>query len=361
MEQVPPGAPAGPAFESAKRLFFEGLAALQAGRLEDAERAFVASLEAVPGRVSTLLNLGSTASGCTGRSRRSPPPTPCSPPSPATSTRSASAPSPWRAWGCRSRRSPPTTGWSRPNRAWPRCGASAAACCARWAGSTRPTASYAEARARGDDSALTDYFLAGVAGAARRRRPRRRTTSKACSTTTRPSSTPISSASSATRDTRCSPSTCPSRSGASPRRSTSAAAPASAARLLKPRTDRLTGIDLAGGMLDRARALGVYDRLERAEAVAWLEANAETFDLIVSADVLVYIGDLDPLFAAARRALARRRPLRLQHRARRRTATDSPPLRSAAEPALYPLRPLRPRARLASRLRRRPLGPSGTA
>jgi predicted TPR repeat methyltransferase len=58
-------------------------------------------------------------------------------------------------------------------------------------------------------------------------------------------------------------------------------------------------------MLDRTRALGVYDRLERAEAVAWLETNQETFDLIVSADVLVYIGDLEGLFAEARRALAR--------------------------------------------------------
>jgi predicted TPR repeat methyltransferase len=38
--------------------------------------------------------------------------------------------------------------------------------------------------------------------------------------------------------------------------------------------------------------------------VAWLEANRETFDLIVAADVLGYIGDLDPLLAAARRALA---------------------------------------------------------
>ena len=46
MEQVPPSAPAGPAFESARQLFFEGMAALKAGRLEEAERAFVASLEA---------------------------------------------------------------------------------------------------------------------------------------------------------------------------------------------------------------------------------------------------------------------------------------------------------------------------
>ena len=55
MEQVSPGVPSEPAFESARRLFFEGLAALQGGRLEDAERAFVASLEAVPGRVSTSI------------------------------------------------------------------------------------------------------------------------------------------------------------------------------------------------------------------------------------------------------------------------------------------------------------------
>jgi predicted TPR repeat methyltransferase len=33
--------------------------------------------------------------------------------------------------------------------------------------------------------------------------------------------------------------------------------------------------------------------------------NAESFDLIVSADVLVYIGDLERLFTGARRALAR--------------------------------------------------------
>ena len=55
MEQVPLGVPKEPAFESAKRLFFQGLAALRGGRLEDAERAYVASLEAVPGRVSTSI------------------------------------------------------------------------------------------------------------------------------------------------------------------------------------------------------------------------------------------------------------------------------------------------------------------
>ena len=59
MAETSGGAPDA-AFELAKRRFFEGLGALRAGRLEDAERAFLASLEAVPGRVSTLLNLGTT-------------------------------------------------------------------------------------------------------------------------------------------------------------------------------------------------------------------------------------------------------------------------------------------------------------
>ena len=123
--------------------------------------------------------------------------------------------------------------------------------------------------------------------------------------------------------------------------------------LLAPRTDRLIGIDLAAGMLERARALGVYDRLERAEVVAWLEATAERFDLIVSADVLVYIGDLDRLFAGARRALAPSGVFGFASSSRRAATTAR--LRPAAEPALHPFRALRPRARLAPRLRHRPL------
>ena len=45
MASTTPAAPGAEAFESARRLFMEGLAALQANRLEDAERAFLASLE----------------------------------------------------------------------------------------------------------------------------------------------------------------------------------------------------------------------------------------------------------------------------------------------------------------------------
>lgn len=47
----------GGAFEAAKRLFLEGLAAHAAHDFAHAERCFLASLQQVPGRVSTLVNL----------------------------------------------------------------------------------------------------------------------------------------------------------------------------------------------------------------------------------------------------------------------------------------------------------------
>src|SRR4051812_48537877 len=41
----------------AKQLFLDGLAQLEQGHIEDAERSFLASLEIVPARASTLTNL----------------------------------------------------------------------------------------------------------------------------------------------------------------------------------------------------------------------------------------------------------------------------------------------------------------
>ena len=45
--------------ESARAAFFEGVAHFEAGRYERAEERFLDALARVPGRVSTLLNLGS--------------------------------------------------------------------------------------------------------------------------------------------------------------------------------------------------------------------------------------------------------------------------------------------------------------
>lgn len=73
--------------------------------------------------------------------------------------------------------------------------------------------------------------------------------------------------------------------------------------LIKPYSARLTGIDLSGGMLDRARTRGVYDELVKEELTAYLAAHPATFDLIVSADTLVYFGPLEAVLRAARDAL----------------------------------------------------------
>jgi predicted TPR repeat methyltransferase len=75
--------------------------------------------------------------------------------------------------------------------------------------------------------------------------------------------------------------------------------------LLRPLARHLTGLDLSAAMLGRARTLGVYDRLEHADAAQFLAATSDRFDLVVAADVLVYIGDPGPLFAAAQRAMQR--------------------------------------------------------
>ena len=52
------------------------------------------------------------------------------------------------------------------------------------------------------------------------------------------------------------------------------------------------------------RRTGLYDGLEVAEAVAFLEAQPpRSVDLVVAADVFVYLGDLAPVFGAVARAL----------------------------------------------------------
>ena len=72
--------------------------------------------------------------------------------------------------------------------------------------------------------------------------------------------------------------------------------------LLRPYAKSLTGIDLSSGMLLKAQGRG-YDKLEKAELTAWLEERKDAFDLIISADTLVYFGALERVAAAAAGAL----------------------------------------------------------
>jgi predicted TPR repeat methyltransferase len=73
--------------------------------------------------------------------------------------------------------------------------------------------------------------------------------------------------------------------------------------LLRPLARRLEGVDLSEGMLAAARELGVYDALTCAELTAFLRTAPARWDVLTAADVLVYVGALDAVFAAARDAL----------------------------------------------------------
>ena len=73
--------------------------------------------------------------------------------------------------------------------------------------------------------------------------------------------------------------------------------------LVAPYARRLVGVDLSEAMLARARARGVYDELVRGELTAYLRDTPASFDVIVSADTLVYFGALDEVAAAAAGAL----------------------------------------------------------
>jgi predicted TPR repeat methyltransferase len=70
-------------------------------------------------------------------------------------------------------------------------------------------------------------------------------------------------------------------------------------------TGAMIGIDLSPRMIERARAGGHYAELEIAEIVDGLGGRAAaSADLILAADVLIYLHDLAPLLAEVTRVLA---------------------------------------------------------
>jgi predicted TPR repeat methyltransferase len=73
--------------------------------------------------------------------------------------------------------------------------------------------------------------------------------------------------------------------------------------LLRPFAKKLTGVDLSPKMLELAALRGVYDHLVCEEVTAFLNRSAAQFDIVAAADVMIYIGDLKPIFAAAANAI----------------------------------------------------------
>ncbi len=78
-----------------------------------------------------------------------------------------------------------------------------------------------------------------------------------------------------------------------------------AAHAFAAQADEFIGIDLSPRMIERARATGLYARLEVAEMVEGLRGKPDaSADLILAADAAVYLSDLVPLLREAKRVLA---------------------------------------------------------
>ena len=60
----------------------------------------------------------------------------------------------------------------------------------------------------------------------------------------------------------------------------------------------LTGVDLSAGMLAKAEEKNIYDYLVKDNMVTFMQGNVSSFDMIMSADVLIYNGDLEPVISA---------------------------------------------------------------
>jgi predicted TPR repeat methyltransferase len=73
--------------------------------------------------------------------------------------------------------------------------------------------------------------------------------------------------------------------------------------LLRSSARHLVGVDLSAGMLAKARERKVYDELHESELVTFMRAHPREFDVVISADTLVYFGALEDAMNAAAAAL----------------------------------------------------------
>jgi predicted TPR repeat methyltransferase len=71
----------------------------------------------------------------------------------------------------------------------------------------------------------------------------------------------------------------------------------------KPFCANLTGVDLSPAMLAQAKAKKIYNRLEAGDVVAFLEAETARYDLVLAADVYMYLDDLRPVLKAVTKVL----------------------------------------------------------
>jgi predicted TPR repeat methyltransferase len=78
-----------------------------------------------------------------------------------------------------------------------------------------------------------------------------------------------------------------------------------AASAFAKEVDHFIGIDLSPGMIEKARATGLYAELEVGDMLESLRAKPEaSADLVLAADAMVYVADLVPVLTEIRRVLA---------------------------------------------------------
>lgn len=68
------------------------------------------------------------------------------------------------------------------------------------------------------------------------------------------------------------------------------------AEVLRHRCDWLGGVDISAGMLAEAQARGQYDWLDKCD-IGTMELGPDRYDLIIAADVFVYVGALERIVA----------------------------------------------------------------
>lgn len=79
-----------------------------------------------------------------------------------------------------------------------------------------------------------------------------------------------------------------------------------AGEVFRPVCGHLAGVDLSPSMVKKARRKLLYDELADGELVEWLAARPDaSADLVLAADVFVYLGDLRGVFGQVARVLAR--------------------------------------------------------
>lgn len=76
-----------------------------------------------------------------------------------------------------------------------------------------------------------------------------------------------------------------------------------AAGAFRAHCEQLVGVDLSPGMIAQARVKGFYDRLEVGDVAEFLRGEPAAYDLVIAADVFVYMKELSPVLTAAARAM----------------------------------------------------------